>query len=249
MPHSLTERIAAIKRALSQKRVPETRPPSTPFVINPATRDAVKAQLFNLPHLQHYEVDTDNPLPEDPVALQRSDPVAQLSASSSDPVSTVFISPSIRENSTTALPNHPRMQALRQLLTRMGHSHEVGEGVWSDGREEVAVAKVPTLQAKRVAAKLGKLFAQKAVLTFTPGAGTDQLHTVRGVKEDELNKRGIEHKTMLPSGKALIVDTDGSQATKLAGLPFDSVTGRAEFLDADNRAAARAAYDRVLNGG
>ncbi len=168
------------------------------------------------------------------------------SGSVTQPLSLLFISPSTRENSTESFPDHPQMKKLSQVLQTLKHPHQVGTGYWSDGKEEVAVAKVPSEAVHKTAAKLGSLFNQKAVLYFTPGEGPDQLHKVTGASEPELTQRGIEYKTMLPNGDAYVVDSGGALKDKLAGLNHHSITGTANFLGADTREGAKEVYHNVL---
>ncbi len=188
-------------------------------------------------------------LPSNRVAKLSSDPVTaapRTSGTHTPPTSLLFVSPSTRENSTAAQLDHPNMQKLCEALRAVGHSHQVATGHWSDGAEEVAVAKVPSHLVAKLGAKLGYTFRQKAVLWFTPGDGADKLHKVTGAGSEELKQRGIPFHTVLQDGSAFVVDEGGKLGDRLTGLPHHSINGTANFLGGDTREEAAEAYKHVL---
>jgi hypothetical protein len=159
------------------------------------------------------------------------------SGSTSLPLSLLFISPSTRENSTSAhLKNNKQLDKLSQVLTVLGHEHQIGVGHWTDGAEEVAVAKVPTERVHKVAAKLGNAFRQKSVLWFTPGEGDDYLHHVTSGKPEGFH-------TELPDGSSYVV-TQGAPAPLT--LPHTVTKGRATFLGGDTRDEAAEVFKHVM---
>jgi hypothetical protein len=159
--------------------------------------------------------------------------------------STLFVSPSTREGSQFAYPNHNRMQLLRSIVKIMGHRFTPGVGHWEDGKEESLVIHVPSDRVMRDAAKLGRYVTQKAVMWFTPGEGPDKLHVVHYSSDDALRSRGIQYMTR-SGNKHYIMDYGGSLGGNLQGLDVHTSPGTIHELGGKTRAEADKAYRSAL---
>lgn len=192
-----------------------------------------------------------------------SEPV-KLARQDDGPAHAVFVSPSVREDSTIPEALRAYKSGALAPLESAAPSGQNGLGFWRDGAEESRLVHVPTPDdVPVVGAKLGKQFKQKAVIGFMGGSGADSWHTVRVPDRDpekihaDLLRHGVEYKTVVPDATGSVVhilDTGSGLSdavngyAKEAGGRVTSKPGTVWFAGADTREDAAREYDRILGG-
>ncbi len=195
-----------------------------------------------------------------PLHLERSDDGA---------VSTIYLSPSVRENSTVdqAKANYNREPHTAQvaLANKVGHGARAGIGVWSDGAEESTAFYAKPGEADRAAALVALKAKQKAALIFTPGKGNASRYSVSypATSFDRamsaFQDAGVPHHTHFPAkaqGTAElthVVSDDKDLPAKVAsaaknlGGKVDMETGEMKFLGHESdRELAKQEFIRIL---
>jgi len=190
------------------------------------------------------------------------------------PYHAIFVSSSERDNSTIPQAKAGLQSPGFHKLVSLGHEMpaanggQSGIGYWKDGAEESRIVKLrdpkPLAYA---AARLGKAFNQKSVLTFREGPDGHDVAHVLVVPETDPDKihadmmaRGIEYKTVVPHptdpGKSVIhlIDFAGGTTRDIEAYARDvraehyKHIGTADLIGADSRDEAHRIYDKVLAG-
>lgn len=197
---------------------------------------------------------------------------SQLEREESKPQATVYLSPSVRENSTVEqakdayLGSDHRKQV--ELANRVGYGARAGIGVWADGAEESTAFYADPGKAEKAAALVAAKANQKSTLVFSPrdgGNATRYAVSYPATSFDKavaaFNDAGVPFHTHFPGKEhgtaelTHVVSDDKDLPAKIAsaaeklGGKVDTEVGDMKFLGHDtDRAAAKREFLRILGG-